>query len=40
MDLTAITAATSGATADHFDDEALACWDRFGSGTVNRLGST
>jgi len=28
------------ATADHFDDAALAFWDGFGSGTVNRLGST
>jgi len=40
MDLTVITAATSVATADHFDDAALAFWDGFGSSTVNRLGST
>jgi len=37
MDLKAITAATYGATADHFDDSALSFWERFGSGTVNRL---
>jgi len=37
MDLKAITAATYGVTADHFDDAALSFWDRFGSATVNRL---
>lgn len=37
MDLKAIAAATYGATADHFNDAALSFWDRFGSGTVNRL---
>ncbi|MDX6690936.1 MAG: hypothetical protein QOG15_2393 [Solirubrobacteraceae bacterium] len=37
MDLKAITAATYGATADHFDDSALSFWERFGSGTVGRI---
>jgi SAM-dependent methyltransferase len=37
VDLKATTAATYGATADHFDDAALSFWERFGSATAERL---
>jgi SAM-dependent methyltransferase len=32
-----MAAATYNAAADHFDDPALAFWERFGEGTVDRL---
>ncbi|GIJ44018.1 methyltransferase [Virgisporangium aliadipatigenens] len=34
----ALSAATYTAAADHFDDPVLSFWDRFGRGTVDRIG--